>query len=408
MNNAIGVPLNCGTFVGSGVPVYSFKKPSIGSDYFTIFAQSFIRTVSAATSGTITINDIQFIRSSGATTITDFNVSTQQLVPNNYITTITSSNSGIILAPNNLGIASGIATGTSVLVATASGDSSLFSSTSVNVVAISGTVNNTFSSYVSGSLAKSINDAVDSRISGKNPATAKNIFSTQNHNTPSYIRNTGCWASDLNLTPISPWNSTGSNTRAGTLISPRHIIFAAHYPIDNNSSIRFIDSNNNIITRTMTNKLTHPSYSPYYPDISIGILDSDVPNTVGFVKILPSNWSSYLPSLDSKYRVPCLVIDQEEKALISELYSLTTSANFLIPTDSTRLSFYENIITGDSGNPAFLIINGELVIITVWTYGGSGAGTSIAYHKNAINTMMNTLGGGYSLTEVSLSGLNSY
>ena len=95
-------------------------------------------------------------------------------------------------------------------------------------------------------------------------------------------------------------------------------------------------------------------------------------------------------------------------SIIAELYSLSTTCSLLNPSNATRLSYYENMITGDSGNPVFLIINGQLVIITVITYGGAGSGTSVAFHKDAINTMMATLGGGYSLTEVSLSGFNSY
>jgi hypothetical protein len=153
----------------------------------------------------------------------------------------------------------------------------------------------------------------------------------------------------------------------------------------------------------MVNKLTHPNYSPYYPDITIGLLDSDVPPSIKFAKILPQNWKNYLPSVSSSFRLPCLVLDQEEKALISELYFLETSAAFKVPTDTVRSSFFENITLGDSGNPAFLIIDGELVIITVWTFGGAGAGTSIVYHKNAINTMMTSLAEGYSLTEIDLS-----
>ena len=102
------------------------------------------------------------------------------------------------------------------------------------------------------------------------------------------------------------------------------------------------------------------------------------------------------------------LIRQEEKALISEFYSLGASAGFKTPIDSTRLGFFESIISGDSGNPSFLIINGTLVLLTVWTFGGAGSGTNILSEKTAINTMMSTLGGGYSLTEVSLSGLNTY
>lgn len=405
MNNAIGYPLNCGKF--NSPPSYIFKKPTITGDFFRLIANPIVRTISASTSATIHQNDVVLVQSSGATTITDYKTMVQQLTLETYNTSIYSSNSGIILGPNDQSIASGIATGSAYLIAVSSGVS--FSTINVVVSGVVGTTNTEFSDYATNSLAKEVSDAVDSRISGLNASAAKSIFSTQNHITSSYVRNSGCWAYDIDLTSISPWNSTGSNNMAGTLISPRHIIFAAHYQINNGSTIRFIDNNNNVVTRTMTSKLTHPLYSPYYPDLTVGLLDSDVPNTINFVKILPQNWSHYLPSLSYLYTLPCLVLDQEEKALISELHNMGVFfVNFSPPSNSNRLAFFENIIVGDSGNPSFLIIDDELVIITVWTFGGAGAGTNIVYHKDAINTMMTTLGGGYSLTEIDLSRFTYY
>jgi hypothetical protein len=399
MQNAIGIPLNCGVLSQS--PNYIFKKPSMGRDFFRINASPTVRTISSSGSQVIIQKDLELTVTSGSSTITDYSVSIQQLAPATYDTTISSTNSGVILAPNQFGIASGISSGTATLIAMSSGNT--FSSATVSVTSSSGTTSIVLNDYITNSVAREVSDAVDNRIAGLNPSLSKPVYTTQNHTTSTYVRNSGCWVSDLDLTSISPWNSTSSNNMAGVLISRRHIIFAAHYQINNGATIRFVDNNNNVITRTMVNKLTHPNYSPYYPDITIGLLDSDVPPSIKFAKILPQNWKNYLPSVSSSFRLPCLVLDQEEKALISELYFLETSAAFKVPTDTVRSSFFENITLGDSGNPAFLIIDGELVIITVWTFGGAGAGTSIVYHKNAINTMMASLAEGYSLTEIDLS-----
>lgn len=406
MDNAVGVPLNCGTFVGQSQPTYLFRKPSIGGDVFKLVANPIVRVISQASSGISTDKDLDLYRVSGATTITDYSVVVNQLVPGTYSITVTSSNTGILRNPDIYGTCSGVASGTVLLLASSVDGS--FSSASVTINNSVGTTGVSFLGYSSGSLSKICSDAIDTRIINKNAVLSKPIFSTQNHNSGIYVRNTGCWVSGVDLTCISPWNSTDNANRAGTLISPRHILFAAHYQINNGSTIRFIDNNNNIITRTMVNKLTHPNYSPYQPDITVGVLDSDVPNTIKFAKILPQNWSNYLPNLSYNYVVPCLVLDQEEKALISDLLNLSSASNFTTPTNAKRYEFFENIITGDSGNPAFLIINGELVLITVWTYGGAGAGTNIVYYKDDINTMMTTLGGGYTLTEIPLSGLATY
>lgn len=403
MNDAVGIPWNCGTIAGTGIPVYTFKKPSIGADSFELIANEFIRTVSAATSGTSSVKDLLYVTTSGATTISDYYVNINQLIPEYIPITITSSNTGILSNPVN-GVASGVAAGSVTI--TASGNSE-FSARTVSVTSAVGSTNTALSGYVSSSLSYSASSGVDTRIAGKSSSTAKNIFTTQNHGSSIYVRNSGCWAYDLDLTPISPWNSTGANTRAGTLISPRHIIFAAHYQINNGSIIRFVTTDNTVVERTMINKVSLSQ--TLYPDITIGVLDSDVPNTIGYVKVLPSNWSSYLPNVGAIYRIPALALDYEEKALVTELGVVNGGTLiFYTPTNAQRLSFFETIIVGDSGNPVFLIINGQLVLLTVWTWGGSGGGTFVTYFKNDINSAMSSLGGGYTLTEVDLSGFTSY
>lgn len=405
MNNAQAIPLNCGSFIGTEAPVYNFTKPKFGGDYFSIVSQPFNRTVSSSSITTTIFQDLQNIVSSGATTITDYNILIDQFLPNYYDYNIMSLNSGVILAPVD-GVASGVSAGSTNLLVMAKNNSEIFTTINVTIDQNIGTTNTVFDTYASGSLSKYISDNLDSRLSGLNPISSKPIFTTQNHSSPLYIRNSGCWASDIDLTCISPWNSTGITHMAGTLISPRHIIFADHFSINNGATIRFVDNNNNIITRTLINRLRHPSWTLYRPDIIIGVLDSDVPDTIGFAKILPPNWHSYLPNLSLMYRLPCLSLDQEKKALVYELYTLSDIFGYFVsPTNSTRSSFYEKIVLYDSGCPSFLIINDELVIITIWL--GSTSGPNIAYYKNDINSLMNTHGG-YSLTEIDLSNFNTY
>ena len=248
--------------------------------------------------------------------------------------------------------------------------------------------------------------AVDTRLLNKNASIAKNIYSTQNHSLSTYVRNINCWAYDVDLTGISPWNSSGYNQLAGTLMTPRHVIFAEHFHPWPGTVMRFITKDNQIIQRTITAVKTHPDYRPYYPDINIAVLDNDAPSSIKFCKILPTNWQTYLNTFK---RTPCLALDQEEKALVTDGNTIGNFVNFMIPINSKRLEFFENIIGGDSSNPCFMIINGELVILTIWTFGGAGAGTSVLNLKNDINTMISQLdtqvgiNTGYQLTHFDLS-----
>lgn len=437
MIDASAIPLNCGSFIGANTPQYTFAKPIIGDGKFILKAIPIERIISSGTSSVSSFVDVDLISVSGSTTITDYLTVVDQSTTTFYPTDIISANSGIILGTQD-SIASGVSTGSTLLIAKYS--DTIFDTQTVSVSGSVGVMSTLFQSYKTNSLAKHISDSIDNRLLNKTPSpTTINIFSTRDDNTNTYIRNSQCWAANLDLTCISPWNSTGGSQRCGVLISPRHIIFAAHFQINNNATIRFVDANNNVIIRTITNKLTHPNYSnpiPFFPDITIGILDQDVPNSISFAKILPLNWNNYLPTLTIEndniaggFAIPCLYSNQQKKAVITELRSLIlpeeytlpppgsipwpengrfTNTLFRTPTITSRAGFFESIITGDSGSPAFLIINDELVLITVWTFGGAGGGTSLLYFKDDINNMMNTLGGGYQLTEINISTFTNF
>lgn len=255
-------------------------------------------------------------------------------------------------------------------------------------------------------------NAINNVLSRIQNNTSKNIFSIMDHENSVYIRNPNSWTNDLDLTPISPWNSVGRGNLAGTLISPRHIIYATHYQIPIGSKIRFVTNENVVIERVLTNKIS-PSYqSVYFPDLTVGILDSEVPSSIGFAKVLPENWSRYIEQSNEapgllKNQIPCLGLDQEEKALITGLSMLNSRAIFNPLKDESYKPFFENIIAGDSGNPAFMIVDNQLVLLTVWTFGYGGSGTSIVHQKNEINKMMKDLGGDYQLTEIDFSHFKS-
>ena len=160
-------------------------------------------------------------------------------------------------------------------------------------------------------------------------------------------------------------------------------------------------------TRVVRSKVRHPDYGPYYPDLTVYALDSDLPANIKPCKVLPENWHEYLNKMAAG-RAPTLSLDYDEKALVGDLYVLcpefasveaanawkdaNNNDNFALhvrsdgtvegraqhvsPVASDRLEFYEEKISGDSGNPSFLILDlgsgPELVLLTVWTTGGAG------------------------------------
>jgi surface protein len=369
-----------------------------------------LRQVSAGSQQTITVKDAVFQRTTGGDSVTDFVVSLLKAGGQPTSPVITSGNTAILTnpSPQSGGTATYVAPGVVTFTGT---DGTQSATAEVVSQIIPGSITDAFSSFVSGSASASAVAGVDSRLAGKTAASSLQMFTSQNHTAspPSYARNASFWASDIDLTCCSAWNSTGLNTMAGTLVSPRHIVFAAHYQINSGATVRFVSSGGGVVDRTMTAKVVHPSYSPYSPDLVVGLLDSDVPAGVGFARVLPANFASYFPTITSESKVPLLVVDQEEKGLVFDWTSSGQSISGKRPSDSQRSSFSEQVIVGDSGNPAFLIVNNQPVLLTVLTFGGFGfSGTNIALQREALNSMMTSLGGGYQLTSVDLSNFPTY
>ena len=260
--------------------------------------------------------------------------------------------------------------------------------------------------------------SVDTQLIGRIPGAAWQIFSEKNHSTTNYLRNTNCWAFPYDISGVCVWNSSiRPNDYAGTLISPRHVLFAAHWDeLTNGAVMRFVDQHNNIFEKTLIAKQQHSLYSAgtHYPDLSIGLLDSDITNEVHFAKVLPNNYAEYF---HTGTRLPALALDIEKKALVDDVVSIVQTTpvgekkcELTNPIDSARLDYYEDLSGGDSGNPVFLLINGDLVIITVWTSGPpfpGGVGTSITAFTNDINLIMHDLNAAYGVAaDYQLTGVN--
>lgn len=371
---------------------------------FPLAVEPVPRVTSAAETSDVPDRDALLLRSLGATAVSDYRLRVQSLggvrLSGSY-----QSSAPSVATVDALGYVRHVAPGTATLTYSA-GDQSR--SVALGFGATGPATQDTLLGYVPGSLAHHIAIGVDSRLAGKTPEESLRIYTVQNHAAGLYARNAQVWCADWDLTPISPWNSSGGPTRAGCLISPRHLLFAAHYQLDVGARVRFVSLTGEVVERTLAAKRTHPDYQPFYPDITVGVLDSDVPEGIGFARLLPDDWADHLPALSITRPLPALTLDQEEKALVTDWASEGTSTGFRAPSDPHRASFYEPKIGSDSGNPALVRIGDHLVLLTVWTYGGPGSGTSVRAHKAQINTMMTQLGGGYQLTEVDLSAWPSY
>lgn len=266
-------------------------------------------------------------------------------------------------------------------------------------------------SYSSGTLGKHIKDSAAALLA---VSQQTNIYSSGT------TRNPNVWTGSLDLTGVAYSNTTsGGAQRAGTLISPRHIVMAKHYRINVGATITFVTQDGTVVERTIEARQDIGSVVEYPTerDTTIGKLNADVPETIKWYKLMgaASDWQEYL-TLYSNSDLPIIAFDQERKVLhrLRQLYPwgfddaqralLNTNcfAHFLANEAS------ENIVSGDSGQPCFHPINGELVLL------GFHTGTLFGYLlgaevlKSEIDAAMTSLGGGYTSTDFDLSGFNNY
>lgn len=246
---------------------------------------------------------------------------------------------------------------------------------------------------------------IDDRIFGLSPTNTLAKFLNYQANGTNVVVNPDFWARDLDTSCVSFWNSYNHNCRAGTAISKRHILTAEHFSIPNGHRVWFMDTNGVVVTRTVVGG-ARVRYCGQDTDIRVQLLDSELPNTVTSARILPVNYETYI--LDG-YGLPVAAFDQEEKFLVADLGHLPTNesasldAHGMLPSNSERRRFYEDVVTGDSGNPRFLIVGDKLAFVHTFHYGGGGIGEFLTLFRNEIQALMDTLCPGYTLEEVDFS-----
>ena len=252
--------------------------------------------------------------------------------------------------------------------------------------------------------------AIDDRIAGLNPTNSLRKFLDYQTNGTNFVLNPLFWAADIDTSCASMWNNSRWSTKghycdywtkAGTAISKRHIIAAYHYGLPVGTTLWFMGTNGCAYTRHVTGLQAVTN-----TDILIESLDSELPDAVMPVKILPANYSEYL---DDGRGLPVATFDQEEKLLVAETYAFppfekrTSVIEAYSPNNLTRKAFFEYVIGGDSGNPRFLILGNQLVLLCTMRYGWGGSGDFVTHFKTEIQNTMNALCPGYQLEEVDLS-----
>ncbi len=206
--------------------------------------------------------------------------------------------------------------------------------------------------------------------------------------------NTG-WPGQIDLTGVA-WNSP----RTATAVTPRHVVMAAHFPRKIGDTLVFHDRSGKRHTRVLV-KTVSLRGAPTRIDIMVGLLDHPLPDLIKAYPLLE-------PAADYADRLaggPVLVTDSKRQLAIHEIMYVNRKALRFAYNPDYADSMRTMLIRGDSGNPSFLILDGELVLVETHTMGGPGTGPfySTPVHFKGLEQAVQSLDPAYKLKVVKLN-----
>ena len=284
-----------------------------------------------------------------------------------------------------------------------------------------------YNSIVPTSTAGNIISQINGLISGLTPSTTtEDIYSATDDTDHIYTRNPDVFTGNVNLTSIP---AAGLNGFSGILVAPDIMINAWHtnyyngYPQNAiytnpylSEKIYFVDKNNNVYSSTIANEESIGG-----TDIAVLHLTTPMPPSITPADVFAS--TTFFHNISSaaitQEVIPAIVTNQSRTLGIRLLQSvkpiigpdtyivqLLASQNGVAPPSWPYANWYYGVVNGDSGSPAFTIVNGTLVALGNWTGGDNMP--DLSYYTSQINSIMTALGSSYQLTTVNLSGFPSY
>jgi hypothetical protein len=198
------------------------------------------------------------------------------------------------------------------------------------------------------------------------------------------------WTDGINLTGV-----TLNGYARGTAITPRHVIYTAHYGYhgQKGETLYFLTMDNRVISR----KIIDFKYVSG-DDLAVIRLDEDLPGSITPLKILDPAAAKLVPSL-----VPMLRINQHNKALLvdkrganpfkpGEFYGTV----LINPPERAYEQYYQDMVRFDSSSPTILLLRNQYgvmpIIYSVVTFGGTGQGPLLHNNISKIQEIINGFG----------------
>ena len=166
------------------------------------------------------------------------------------------------------------------------------------------------------------------------------------------------WVSSFDFSGVS-----FDSRKTATLVTPRHVVMAQHFKRKAGASVIFHDGEGKRLVRTLT------KVRKVLGDVAVGELNTDVPSRFKVYR-LPR------PSRDESVLLNRLVAvtDQNRRVFFHRVRAISGSGISFAYDKSEKHGWGKKLISGDSGNPSFLIAGPELVLVETHSTGGPGAG----------------------------------
>ncbi len=199
------------------------------------------------------------------------------------------------------------------------------------------------------------------------------------------------WTSQIDLTGVA-WNGD----RAGVLITRQHILFAKHWPRREHEWVIFHDKEGRAHWRRVTGRRLLGKGRT--DDLAVARLDQPVPEQIKVYKFFPPGSFPGYTLLGAR----AFLTNKDRQVVLREVNSSLLGypggdpAHLVRFREATGLpsALQPPLQEGDSGNPGFLLLDGEPVLLETLTYGGYGRGPSLTNpeYQEAILAAIRELG----------------
>ena len=171
----------------------------------------------------------------------------------------------------------------------------------------------------------------------------------------------------MNTTWTRKFDASGislNNNRTCTLVTPQHVVMAAHYKRPVPSEVVFHDRNGKRVSRILV------SVQNVHGDCAVGLLNQPLPANYKPYPLLTPD-ANYSEKLKDEF---VIVTDQKRRLFVHQVRSITNGLLSMRFDESQQIGYGKILIKGDSGNPSFVMVNNEPVLVETHNYGGGGTG----------------------------------